>query len=232
MPARPTAQGRPYDNTGRVERARLTRQRVLAAARELLLANGYPATTIKAVATAADVSAEFVYKTFGNKATLVKHVYDATMAADDHLIDETSATGVGAVIAAATIEEKVRRYADMVRRLQERIGPLLGVLLPPARAGEADLAAFAATIERERLGGVGQFVAHLADTTDRLRDDVDRAHAVDIVWTLISPELYQLLVTVRGWTSAEYGTWLAAALSHELVADTPGDATAAAPLPR
>jgi AcrR family transcriptional regulator len=232
MPARPAAQGRPYDNTGRVERARLTRQRVLEAARKLLLTNGYPATTIKAVATAADVSAEFVYKTFGNKATLVKHVYDATMAADDHLIDETSATGVGAVIAATSIQEKVRRYADMVRRLQERIGPLLGVLLPPARAGEADLAVFAATIEQERLGGVGQFVAHLADTTDRLRDDIDRAHAVDIVWTLISPELYQLFVVVRGWTSAEYGTWLASALSHELIADTPGDATAAPALPR
>jgi AcrR family transcriptional regulator len=231
MPARPAAQGRPYDNTGRVERARLTRQRVIEAARTLLLTHGYPATTIKAVATAADVSAEFVYKTFGNKATLVKHVYDATMAADDHLIDETSATGVGAVIAASTIEEKVRRYADMVRRLQERIGPLLSVLLPPARAGEADLAAFADTIENERLGGVGQFVAHLADT-GRLRDDIDRAHAVDIVWTLISPELYQLLAIVRGWTNAEYGTWLASALIHELVADTPGDAAAAPALPR
>jgi AcrR family transcriptional regulator len=217
MPAGPAAQGRRYDNTGRAERARLTRQRVIEAARELLLAQGYPATTIKAVAAAADVSAESVYKTFGNKATLVKHVYDAAMAADDDLVDETSASGVGAIIAAPTIEQKVHGYADIARRINERVGPLLGVLLPPARAGEADLAAFAETIENERRTGVGRFVAHLADTTDRLRVDIDTAHVVDIVWALISPELYQLLVVVRGWTDAEYGTWLASALSHELV---------------
>ena len=41
-------------------------------------------------------------------------------------------------------------------------------------------------------------------------------HARDIVWTLISPEVYELLVNDRGWSPEEYEQWLARAFADAL----------------
>ena len=56
--------------------------------------------------------------------------------------------------------------------------------------------------------GAGAIVRHLAETGG-LRPGVDPDRARDMVWTLIAPEVYELLVTDRGWTLDEYEKWLA-----------------------
>jgi hypothetical protein len=43
------------------------------------------------------------------------------------------------------------------------------------------------------------------------------AGAVDTVWALTSPELHQLLRTVRGWSGHRYARWLADALAAQLL---------------
>lgn len=50
-----------------------------------------------------------------------------------------------------------------------------------------------------------------------LRPDRTIAEASDIVWTLSSLAVYDLLVVDRGWTAEIYEAWLAAALTRELV---------------
>src|SRR5689334_3287323 len=77
---------RRYDNSTRAEQARLTRRRITDAAYRLLIDNGYAATTIKAVAAAAGVSIDTVYKAFGSKGNLIKGVYDVVLAGDDEPI--------------------------------------------------------------------------------------------------------------------------------------------------
>lgn len=51
-------------------------------------------------------------------------------------------------------------------------------------------------------------------------DDRPR-RARDIVWTLISPEVYELLVIDRDWSPDEYEQWLAQALADALTAPRP-----------
>ena len=63
---------RPYDASGRRAAARDRRLAVLTAARELMLRDGYAATTVAAVADAAGVSAQTVFKTFGGKPGVVR----------------------------------------------------------------------------------------------------------------------------------------------------------------
>ena len=82
MAAQPPAK-RAYDATGRRAVAARHRQAVLTACHELLLTGGYQATTIRAVAERAGVSAELVYKAFGSKPGLMKAVYDTVLAGDD-----------------------------------------------------------------------------------------------------------------------------------------------------
>ena len=77
---------RKYDSQVRDEAARTTRQRMVGAARELFLTNGYSGTTVRQIAAAAGVSEQTVYARIGNKAAILKAVYDVMLAGDDEPI--------------------------------------------------------------------------------------------------------------------------------------------------
>ncbi|MFI5891830.1 TetR/AcrR family transcriptional regulator [Actinoplanes sp. NPDC051513] len=208
---------RVYDNTRRAEQARLTRRRVLDAARDLLVERGPAAATMRDVAAHASVSVETVYKLFRTKAALIKDVYDVTLAGDDEPIPMIDRPEIQAVLAATGPRDKLARYAFAARLIGERVGPLLARLLAGARGGDPELSQFRETINQERMAGAGGVVRHLADTGG-LRAGVDPGRATDIVWTLISPEVYELLVSDRGWSPDEYERWLAQALTDALAA--------------
>ena len=68
---------RRYDSSARRRQAEQNRRAILAAARDHFVKRGYAATTVPAVAAAARVSAETVYKAFGPKHALVRALLDA-----------------------------------------------------------------------------------------------------------------------------------------------------------
>jgi len=208
---------RAYDNTRRAEQARLTRRSVVDAARDLLTERGPAAVTMRDVAECAGVSAETVKKAFGTKTALIKAVYDVTLAGDDEPIPMIDRPEIRAVFVATTPRDKLARYAAAARQVGERVGPMLAKLLAAARGGDPELTQFRATINGERLIGADALVNHLA-STGGLRTDLDPHRARDIVWTLISPEVYELLVSDRGWSPHEYERWLAQALGDALAA--------------
>ncbi|WAJ33828.1 TetR/AcrR family transcriptional regulator [Arthrobacter sp. FX8] len=70
---------RSYDARRRQEAAGEARKRVLAQSRALFLAHGYGRTTIAAIAHAAGVSKESVYKGFGGKPGLVRAIYEQSL---------------------------------------------------------------------------------------------------------------------------------------------------------
>jgi AcrR family transcriptional regulator len=208
---------RAYDNTRRAEQARLTRRSVLDAARDLLTERGPAAVTMRDVAAHAGVSAETVKKVFGTKTALIKSVYDVTLAGDDEPIPMIDRPEIQAVLAATNPRDKLARYAAAARQVGERVGPMLAKLLAAARGGDPELTQFRTTINSERLIGADVMVSQLA-STGSLRADLDPDRARDIVWTLISPEVYELLVNDRGWSPHEYEQWLARALADALAA--------------
>jgi AcrR family transcriptional regulator len=208
---------RAYDNTRRAEQARLTRRSVLDAARDLLTERGPAAITMRDIAAHAGVSAETVKKAFGTKTALIKTVYDVTLAGDDEPIAMIDRPEIQAVLAATNPRDKLARYAAAARQIGERVGPMLAKLLAAARGGDPELTQFRTTINSERLIGADVMVSQLA-STGGLRTDLDPDRARDIVWTLISPEVYELLVHDRGWSPHEYEQWLARALADALAA--------------
>src|SRR5215207_7123751 len=66
---------RSYDASNRRAAARQRRDAILSAARELMLRRGYAATTVGAIARAAGVSTQTVYKAFGDKPGVVQALY-------------------------------------------------------------------------------------------------------------------------------------------------------------
>src|SRR6476659_9462750 len=87
------------DKPNRAEKTRLTRRRIVAAAADLFLDQGYGATTLDQVAARAGVAVQTVYFHYGNKATLLKEALDvAAVGADQPVarIDRTSSAAPSA----------------------------------------------------------------------------------------------------------------------------------------
>jgi AcrR family transcriptional regulator len=198
-----------YDNSSRAAAAGATRTKVLAAARDAFLTTGYAGTTIRAVAEAAGVSQETVYKRFGNKARLLKDVYDVAMAGDEEPVPIADRPEARALRAAAGPVEAATAYGRLARALTERAGPVMRIVLS-ARGGDPDLDAFVATVDAERLTGATFAVRDWA-ARGWLRDGLDADRARDQLWTLNSPAVW-LLLGERGWSGADYEAWLAGAL--------------------
>jgi AcrR family transcriptional regulator len=205
-----------YDNSSRAAGARATRTRVLAAARDAFLTSGYAGTTIRAVAAAAGVSAETVYKRFGGKAGLLKDVYDVAVAGDEEPIAVADRPGAMALRAARDPGEAAMTYGRLARALSERAGPVMRIVLS-ARGSDPDLEAFVATVDAERLIGATNAVRRWAER-GWLRPGLDVERARDQLWTLNSPAVWVLLGE-RGWSGEEYEEWLAGALRGLLLSE-------------
>jgi len=204
-------QPRRYSSTLRDEQVRLTRRRVLDAARQLFLAKGYVGTTIEAVAGAAGVSVQTVYNVVGGKPKLVKAVYDVTLAGDDEPVPMAGRPEYLALMAETDPARFAGRYIDIAIALQNRLGPLLAILTAQAAAGDRDLQEFVRTIDNERATGTTMLVRAFAERFG-LRPGLTVARAVDLVWALISPDAIDRLLVQRGWAAPQVTKWMSQVL--------------------
>jgi AcrR family transcriptional regulator len=202
---------RRYDNRSRQTHATARRHAILRAGHELLVANGYSATTMATIAEAAGVSVETVYKGFGNKPELVRQILGTAVAGDDEptaLIDRPS---MQAALRARSGAQILAAFAEVSTDILTRIGPLLATLLIAGRAGEPELRDIARTVNEQRLADIRRIVDAVAATGD-LHPALDPARAADILWTIGSPEVHQQLTVDRGWSNDDYGSWLTTTL--------------------
>lgn len=196
---------RSYSSPLREEQARLTQRRILDAARELFLEQGYAATTMASIAERAGVSAQTVYKSFGTKPALVKRLHDVTLAGDDEPISMADRPEMRALYAQTDPAEFLRTYARIGRTLMDRLGPLLQVLVAGAEGGEEDLRRYVETVDGERLVGTGMAARRLVELG--AIDPADEERARDSIWTLNSVQVWSLLTQQRGWSADRYAEW-------------------------
>lgn len=202
------AERRTYDNSRRREQAVRRRAAILDACGELLGRVGYADLTVRAVAEAAGVSQETVYKGFGSKRGLVKSLYDRALAGDDEPLPMARRPEMRAVLAEPDPRRKITRYAHLARQVSERTGTITARL--------ADAPDITADTDRERLAGMTAFVGHLT-AGGHLAAGLDPAEAADTCWLLLSPQVYHLLTAGRGWTADAYEAWLARLLTATLL---------------
>jgi AcrR family transcriptional regulator len=201
---------RSYSSPLRAEQARLTQRRILDAARELFLEQGYAATTMNAIAARAGVSAQTVYKAFGTKPALVKRLHDVTLAGDDEPIAMIDRPEMRALHEQTDPAEFLRAYARLGRSLMDRLGPLLRVLHAGAQSGDEDLRRYVETVDGERLVGARVAARKLVELGGIDPADEDRAR--DSIWTLNSVQVWSLLIEQRGWSADEYARWVGDAM--------------------
>ena len=208
---------RRYNATRRQAQAAQTRQDILDAAHQRFLERGYAGTTLAAIAQAAGVVVETIYRAYGSKAELFKAVVRAAVAggANRVQVPVEQRPAIAAVIAETDPHRQFELYAATQPGIHARAGPLLRVLIGAA-ATDPELAELWDQLENERLNGLGRFAGLLADR-GVLRPGLSVEDARDLLWTLNSLAVHDLLVLQRGWPPARYRDWLAAALARELL---------------
>jgi AcrR family transcriptional regulator len=169
------------------------------------------------VAQAAAVSPETVYKAFGGKAGLLKAVYDRAMAGDDDPVPMRDRPLFVPLRQATTAAQAARAYADIATHLADQVGPLLRVALS-SRGADPELGLFADQIDAERLSGVRMVVSQW-DARGWLRAGRSPEEAADVVWTLISPTVHELLHG-RDWPATRYRDWLEETLLATVLTDS------------
>ncbi|MDO5501057.1 MAG: TetR/AcrR family transcriptional regulator [Propionibacteriaceae bacterium] len=202
---------RAYDNSARLEAAAATRHRIIAATTQLLAREGYAGLSVAAAARAAEVSPQTIYNSIGGKGALLKACYDVTLAGDEDAIPMSERPELHALRAATDAREWTQRYAAWSRLLSERVHPILGPLVALGVARDAGAAEFLTAIEGERRIGSTRVMTAYRDSFG-LPDGLTLERAIDICWTLNSPELYARLAGQCGWAPAEYESWLAGQL--------------------
>jgi AcrR family transcriptional regulator len=204
---------RRYDASGRRAAAERTRQRVLDVAERLLLEQGYAGTGVGAIADAAGVSAELVYKSFAGKPGLVRAIQRRALqgAGPVSAPDRSDALAKLAGDARSLLAE----WAQLSTEVAPRVSPIV-LLVRSAAATDAVLGDLLAEMSAQRLERMAVNAARLAALPGVRRElTVDRIR--DVLWTCTSPELYDLLVLQRGWTVEDYRDHLHRALCGQLL---------------
>jgi AcrR family transcriptional regulator len=206
---------RRYDATRRREGAARTRSAILDAARELFAERGYAATAMTAIADRAGVAPDTVYASVGRKPRLARLLIETAISGTDQAVPAGQRDYVRAIQAAPDAAAKITIYAAAIAAIAPRMALVLGVIQEAAR-DEPELAALWAEIAERRAANMRLFVADLAAVAP-LRLDPDQA--ADIVWATNAAEMYQLLVSQRGWSPQRYEDFLADTWRRLLLAD-------------
>ena len=183
-----------------------TEERILAAATELFLADGYVATTLEAVARRARVGARTVYLRFGTKAALFKRVIDVAIVGDTQPVDVLGRDWMQAALTAPAAAERIAASAAAGRQIMARTGALFAVA-QQAAAVEPLIAGFWQQGREQTRHGHAVFWTRMAD--DGLLDPgADLAWLIDTSTILGSAETYLLITRLTGWDLDAYQDWL------------------------
>jgi AcrR family transcriptional regulator len=206
---------RKYNSERRQAQARETRSQIVQAARRLFIERGYAGTTIEAIAQEAGVAVETVYSAFGSKRALLSRLMGVLVRGDEEPTPLLDRPGPQSVHAERDQRKQVRLFAHDITGILQRVAPIF-VVVRTASQTEPEIANILQGMLDGRLQNLTHFVEWLAENGP-LRDNLAIADATDIVWTITTPEVHQLLTVDRGWSSARYEEWLAGVLTTLLL---------------
>ena len=208
------AHKRRYDGSGRKRDATERQARIIDAAHQRFVRDGYGPTSIEQIATDAGTSAQTVYAAFGNKAGILRRVVDVAIAGDHEDIALIEREQPQAVFRAPDVEARLRAAVEVAVSTHSRSAHLIAMTHslagsdPAARDLANDLEG-QVRIDTERF---------LATAGDRLRDDLPMPKLVDIALLLVGPLSFHRLVNEAGWSIDEWRNWAFEAIQRLVLA--------------
>ena len=203
----------------RTEQAQKTRSRVIKAATRLFVERGYATTTIRAIAAEAGVSVPTVELLFGTKAQLLHVVIDVAVAGDDEPVPVLSRAWAADAQAIRDLADFLSVVAQVLSEAQARSA---GVILAAyeAAASDPDIQLLILDRESQRERTTAWIVDSVLERA-ALRPGLDRAGAIDTVWMLMDPVIFNRLTRHRGWSEDRYASWFADSVTRLLTSELP-----------
>jgi AcrR family transcriptional regulator len=210
----------PAPTLRRAEKTRLTRRRIVAAAADLFLDQGYGATTLDRVAARAGVAVQTVYFHFGNKARLLKEALDVAAVGDDEPVALLDRPWLQEMSAEPDPIRVIELWTGGGREILERVAPLLAVVRG-TMGTDPDLAAQWDVNQVQRRTAFRALADLLADR-DALRRGLTVEDAADLAFLISSAENYMIATGTLGWTPERWQRTTASLLAQTLLGSTRG----------
>jgi AcrR family transcriptional regulator len=198
----------------RRERARRTRERMIRAAQELLVEQGYAGTTMVDIAARANVAVQTLYFAFHTKPELLNACFEAAVLGDDPPTAPPEQGWHRSMLDASTGPVALRHFAEGNSDIVRRIVGLDEVLRSAVH--EPEVLEVQERHEHLRRQGYRRLVEHL-DQRFGLLPALDRDKAADLLLDFGGPSHYRNLVNDCGWRHEHYVDWLAGTLVQLLL---------------
>lgn len=207
----------------RADRTLATRRRMLAAARELFVGQGYAATTVEQIAAAAGVAVQTVYYTFRTKGSLLREVVDVTAAGEEQRPTMERAWA-REMLSAATAQRVLALAVEHGTAIYERVAALWPAVTA-AGAADPDVATYWSSVGAARREGQRRMVARIVEL-EALRPGLDPERATDLVVALLGHDIYRTLVIDAEWSLPTFRAWLFTTIVQQLLGAVELDAQA------
>jgi AcrR family transcriptional regulator len=190
----------------------------------VFLDRGFSGATMRAIAGRAGVSVPTVELLFGTKGRLLKAAIDVAIVGDDEPVPVLDRGWTEAAVTADSAEEFLAVVAAVIGPAQQRSAGLVLAAFE-AVSTDSELAEVAGKMSAQRATTAGWIIDQLARKAP-LREGCDRQEAIDTVWILMDPAVFDRLIRQRGWELQQYQRWFAGSVARLLIGDTtsPGPA--------
>ncbi len=216
MPGQTVKVKRRYDVRGRREQAARSHDAAIQAAERRFLRDGYPNTTIAAIADDAGVSVDTIYKSFGGKAGLIRAIRARALLGEGAVVAEQRSDALH------TLERDPRKiiqgWGVLTAEVAPRAAPIL-LLVRDAAATDPELRRLLEELDADRLRRMIENARRLHEG-GHLRKGLTVARAAEVLWTYSAPELYELLVLRRAMPINDYGRFIADAICAAVLEPT------------
>jgi AcrR family transcriptional regulator len=193
----------------------------------VFLERGFAGSTMRVIASQAGVSVPTVELLFGTKGRLLKAAIDVAVAGDDEPVPVLDRLWTETAVNAATADGFLDVVASVITSAQQRSAGLVLALFEAAST-DTELTELAEQMTAARATTAGWIVDQLTGKVP-LGVDRTRQEAIDTVWILMDPAVFDRLTRQRQWTVQQYQRWLGASVGRLLIGDTtPAEATATA----
>jgi AcrR family transcriptional regulator len=199
----------------RADQAVATRRRVVEAAGRLFIEHGYAATTLRQIADGAGVAVQTVYFHFGNKRTVLKEVADVAAVGDDQPVALLDRPWVDELRTASGGSETVAVWLRTSREIFGRVAPILRIVRDAAGSDPEMAAQW--EINQQQRHTAHRALAEILDAKGALRPGLTVDEAADILFALVSLEVYVLLTVERGWAPERWERWAARTVSNAVL---------------
>jgi AcrR family transcriptional regulator len=193
-------------------KTRATQRKIVNAATDLFVTEGYHATTLEQIAVRAGVAVQTVYFHFGNKRSVLKQAVDVAAVGDD----ETVAMLDRPWLEEARAEPDPRRVLELWtgygRDIMTRVGPIMKVVQEAAVVDPEMAEQW--TLNETQTAAAFRVLAEQLDTMGALRVPVEEA--TDILCAISGVRMY-LVLADRGWSTEQWERFVAETLAHALL---------------